>query len=178
MILASTQFAAGPGGPVWRLLIILLAADFFLPMRQLGSFFHVAMNGMAASDKIFRLLDLPVEEHPGEKPFPEKGELCCQDLHFSYEPDREILHGVSLSFPQGSFTALVGESGCGKSTLASIFMGRSKGYTGLGPSRGNSLVGDLRNQFDGAYHLHQPQQLPVFRHRPGKSASGRPGRFG
>ena len=41
------------------LLIILLAADFFIPMRPLGSFFHVAMNGMAASDKIFRLLDLP-----------------------------------------------------------------------------------------------------------------------
>ena len=130
VILASTQFAAGQVDLFGCLLIILLAADFFLPMRQLGSFFHVAMNGMAASDKIFRLLDLPVEEHPGEKPFPEKGELCCQDLHFSYEPDREILHGVSLSFPQGSFTALVGESGCGKSTLASIFMGRSKGYTG------------------------------------------------
>ena len=130
VILASTQFAAGQLDLFGCLLIILLAADFFLPMRQLGSFFHVAMNGMAASDKIFRLLDLPAEEHPGEKPFPEKGELCCQDLHFSYEPDREILHGVSLSFPQGSFTALVGESGCGKSTLASIFMGRSKGYTG------------------------------------------------
>ncbi len=130
VILASNQFAAGQVDLFGCLLIILLAADFFLPMRQLGSFFHVAMNGMAASDKIFRLLDLPVEEHPGEKPFPEKGELCCQDLHFSYEPDREILHGVSLSFPQGSFTALVGESGCGKSTLASIFMGRSKGYTG------------------------------------------------
>lgn len=130
VILASTQFAAGQVDLFGCLLIILLAADFFLPMRQLGSFFHVAMNGMAASDKIFRLLDLPAEEHPGEKPFPEKGELCCQDLHFSYEPDREILHGVSLSFPQGSFTALVGESGCGKSTLASIFMGRSKGYTG------------------------------------------------
>ena len=130
VILASTQFAAGQVDLFGCLLIILLAADFFLPMRQLGSFFHVAMNGMAASDKIFRLLDLPVEEHPGEKPFPEKGELCCQDLHFSYEPDREILHGVSLSFPQGSFTALVGESGCGKSTLASIFMGRSKGYAG------------------------------------------------
>ena len=130
VILASTQFAAGQVDLFGCLLIILLAADFFLPMRQLGSFFHVAMNGMAASDKIFRLLDLPVEEHPGTKPFPEEGELCCNDLHFSYEPDREILHGVSLSFPQGSFTALVGESGCGKSTLASIFMGRSKGYTG------------------------------------------------
>ncbi len=130
VILASTQFAAGQVDLFGCLLIILLAADFFLPMRQLGSFFHVAMNGMAASDKIFRLLDLPAEEYPGTKPFPAEGELFCNDLHFSYEPDREILHGVSLSFPQGSFTALVGESGCGKSTLASIFMGRSKGYTG------------------------------------------------
>ena len=130
VILAATQLASGQVSLFGCLLIILLAADFFLPMRQLGSFFHVAMNGMAASDKIFRLLDLPVEETQNPKPFPADRDIHCRGLHFSYEPDREILHGVDLDFPQGSFTALVGESGCGKSTIASILMGRNKGFTG------------------------------------------------
>ena len=130
VILAATQFAAGQVSLFGCLLIILLAADFFLPMRQLGSFFHVAMNGMAASDKIFRLLDLPVEENRNSGPFPAQGDIRCRDLHFSYEKDREILHGIHLDFPRGSFTALVGESGCGKSTIASILMGRNKHFAG------------------------------------------------
>ena len=130
VILAATQFAAGQVSLFGCLLIILLAADFFLPMRQLGSFFHVAMNGMAASDKIFRLLDLPVEENRNSGPFPAQGDIRCRNLHFSYEKDREILHGIHLDFPRGSFTALVGESGCGKSTIASILMGRNKHFAG------------------------------------------------
>ena len=128
-ILAVTQFRSGHVNLAGCLMIILLAADFFLPMRMLGSFFHIAMNGMAASDKIFRLLDLPESEQKTGT-VPDDRTICCSDLHFSYEPDREILHGVDLEFPVGSFTAIVGESGCGKSTIASILMGRSKGYTG------------------------------------------------
>ncbi len=129
IIMATTQFRAGHVNLAGCLLIILLAADFFIPMRQLGAFFHIAMNGMAASDKIFRLLDLPEAE--------EKTNLCpadttirCKNLGFSYEADRQILKGVDLDFPKGSFTSIVGESGCGKSTIASILMGRNKGYTG------------------------------------------------
>ena len=128
-ILAVTQFRSGHVNLAGCLMIILLAADFFLPMRILGSFFHIAMNGMAASDKIFRLLDLPESEQKTGT-VPDDRTICCSDLHFSYEPDREILHGVDLEFPVGSFTAIVGESGCGKSTIASILMGRNKGYTG------------------------------------------------
>ena len=59
VIMAVTQFRSGEVDLSGCIMIILLAADFFLPMRLLGSFFHIAMNGMAASDKIFRLLDLP-----------------------------------------------------------------------------------------------------------------------
>ena len=129
MIIAATQYAGNQVSLAGCLLIILLAADFFLPMRQLGSFFHIAMNGMAASDKIFRLLDLE-EPEPKQTPVPEDCSLICSGLRFSYEPDREILRGVDLRFPQGSFTALVGESGCGKSTIAAILMGRNRGYTG------------------------------------------------
>lgn len=130
VIMAVTQYQSGGVSLEGCLLIILLAADFFIPMRQLGSFFHIAMNGMAASDKIFRLLDLEETKPEITESFPTGHTIRCSGLSFSYEPDREILHSVDLTFPQGSFTALVGESGCGKSTLASILMGRNKGYTG------------------------------------------------
>lgn len=129
VIMAVTQYQSGGVSLEGCLLIILLAADFFIPMRQLGSFFHIAMNGMAASDKIFRLLDLEETKPEITESFPSGHTIRCSGLSFSYEPDREILHSVDLTFPQGSFTALVGESGCGKSTLASILMGRNKGYT-------------------------------------------------
>ena len=129
VILATTQFRAGHVDLSGCILIILLAADFFLPMRMLGSFFHIAMNGMAASDKIFRLLDLPEPEQKTAS-VPEDCSIACKDLRFSYDADREILHGVDMVFPKGSFTAIVGESGCGKSTIAAILMGRNKGYTG------------------------------------------------
>ena len=130
VIMAVNQYQSGGVSLEGCLLIILLAADFFIPMRQLGSFFHIAMNGMAASDKIFRLLDLEETKPEITESFPSGHTIRCSGLSFSYEPDREILHSVDLTFPQGSFTALVGESGCGKSTLASILMGRNKGYTG------------------------------------------------
>ena len=129
VIMAATQYSAGKVSFSGCLLIILLAADFFIPMRQLGSFFHIAMNGMAASDKIFRLLDLP-EPKQGAEQVPADCTIDCSGLKFSYDQDREILHGIDMNFPKGSFTAIVGESGCGKSTVAAILMGRNKGYTG------------------------------------------------
>lgn len=129
VIMAATQYAAGRVTLSGCLLIILLSADFFLPMRLLGSYFHIAMNGMAASDKIFHLLDLPEpEEKTGSDP--EKCPIVCSGLRFSYEKEREILHGVDMEFPVGSLTAIVGESGCGKSTISGILTGRNKGYTG------------------------------------------------
>lgn len=129
VVMAATQFRAGRVNFAGCLLIILLSADFFLPMRQLGSFFHVAMNGMAASGKIFKLLDLP-EPEQGTRTVPEDCTVVCKDLRFSYERSREILHGIDLDFPKGSFTAVVGESGCGKSTVASLLMIRKRGYAG------------------------------------------------
>ncbi len=129
VIMASTQYAAGNVTLSGCLLIILLSADFFIPMRLLGSFFHIAMNGMAASDKIFRLIDLP---EPEEKTGTVPGDctIVCSGLRFSYEKGREILHGVDMEFKMGSFTCIVGESGCGKSTVSSILTGKNRGYTG------------------------------------------------
>ena len=129
VILAATQLRSGRVDLAGCILIILLAADFFLPMRLLGSYFHIAMNGMAASDKIFRLLDLPEPERKGV-PVPEDCSIACKELRFAYEPGREILRGVDMTFPKGSFTAIVGESGCGKSTAAAILMGRNRGFSG------------------------------------------------
>ena len=130
VVLAVTQLQQGRVTLAGALLIILLAAEFFIPMRLLGSFFHIAMNGMAASDKIFHLLDLP---EPAARPvssIPREGDILCTGVHFGYESGREILHGVNLHFASGSLTALVGESGCGKSTVASLLMGKNTGYTG------------------------------------------------
>lgn len=130
VIMAATQLRSGAVSLGGALAIILLSADFYIPMRLLGSFFHIAMNGMAASEKIFRLLDVAEPNMRGAADFPQDSTIRCENLRFSYEPDREILHGINFSFPAGSFTAIVGESGCGKSTVASILMGRNSGYIG------------------------------------------------
>lgn len=130
IILAILEFRGDAISLAGCFAIIMLSADFFIPMRQLGSFFHVAMNGMAASDKIFRLLDLPEAEPKTAEIQPEYCDIAIHELHFSYEENREVLHGVSMEFPKGSFTAICGESGCGKSTIAGILMGRNQNYTG------------------------------------------------
>ena len=129
IILAVWQFQTGKLSLFGALLVILLAAEFFLPMRLLGSYFHIAMNGMAAADKLFALLDLP-DAQTGSRAFPNDCTMVCKGLHFGYEADREILKGIDFSVRPGDFAALVGESGCGKSTLAAILMGRIRGFQG------------------------------------------------
>ena len=129
IILAVWQFQAGKLSLFGALLVILLAAEFFLPMRLLGSYFHIAMNGMAAADKLFALLDLP-DAQTGSRAFPNDCTMVCKGLHFGYEADHEILKGIDFSVHPGDFAALVGESGCGKSTLAAILMGRIRGFQG------------------------------------------------
>ena len=130
MIIALSEYLHGEINMQGTLCIILLASEFFLPLRLLGSFFHIAMNGMAASDKIFKILDLP-EPQAGEKTLPDGSlDITLKDVHFSYEEDREILKGINLNLPAGSFVSLVGESGCGKSTIAGILAAKNRGYNG------------------------------------------------
>lgn len=114
--------------------IVMISAEFFLPLRLLGSFFHIAMNGNAAADKIFRFLDAPVRpdgtvtEVAGE-------EIVFDQVAFSYEEDHPVLQEVSFTIPEKGFVAMVGESGCGKSTIASLIMGDNlpkKGKVTLG----------------------------------------------
>ena len=129
IISAVSAFAKGQLSLTATLTIVLLAADFFLPLRLLGSYFHIAMNGAASAEKIFKLL---AAEEPanGEQTVPEQAALQLKHVTFGYEKDRTILQDVSLTIPQGSFVSLVGESGCGKSTIAALLSGSRTGYTG------------------------------------------------
>lgn len=134
LIMAVTQYRAGGiygvSGFVGCFVIIMLAADFFLPLRSLGSFFHVAMNGMAASAKIFELLDAEEPAKGTQEIHADRCDIDLKGVRFSYEEEREILHGVDMAFKQDQFTAIVGESGCGKSTIAALLMSMNKGYQG------------------------------------------------
>lgn len=130
MLAAVREYASGALGTGGVLTVILLASEFFIPLRLLGSFFHIAMNGMAASDRIFALLDLP-EPEKGVKNADCTGRgISFEQVRFSYEEGREILKGISLEIPQRSMVSLVGTSGCGKSTIASVLTGRNRGYLG------------------------------------------------
>lgn len=155
MVVVLKEFFAGNVNFAGTLTIVLLASEFFIPLRLLGSFFHIAMNGMAASDKIFNLFGLE-EPQDGTKDFPclneekigyhakdstenrmEDGAIVTsgnaiefENVEFSYEENRKILKGIYLSLPKGSFISLVGESGCGKSTIAGLLTGTLKGYQG------------------------------------------------
>lgn len=130
--------------------ILLVSAEFFLPLRLLGSFFHIAMNGNAAADKIFRLLDTPVPEK-GTVTELKLGDIRFEQVSFSYTKEKKVLHDISFEIPEGQFVALVGTSGCGKSTVASLIMGDDTGKsrdTGLeGTVRiGKTATGDIKEE--------------------------------
>ena len=110
--------------------IILLSVDFFIPMRQLGSFFHIAMNGMAASDKIFKIIDLK-ENNLSTNQFPTNNyDIKLNQLSFGYEENNDVLSNINMDISKGKLIGVVGESGSGKSTLAAILTGRNKKYRG------------------------------------------------
>lgn len=112
------------------LLIILLSFEFFIPLRQLGSFFHIAMNGMAASEKIFRILDMK-DIHKGEAHM-ERDEIHIEisNLSFQYDQERSVLKDISLQVKPRQFIGIVGKSGSGKSTIAKLIMGYHQNYEG------------------------------------------------
>lgn len=105
--------------------IIMISAEFFLPLRLLGSFFHIAMNGNAAADKIFKVLDAPVPK-PLEVLEWKENNIIFSHVNYSYTAEKQILRDVSFTIPQKNLVALVGTSGCGKSTIASIIRSDAK----------------------------------------------------
>lgn len=140
MIVTVREYMAGSVSLAGAFSIILLASEFFIPLRLLGSFFHIAMNGMSASDRIFGILDLEepksgekkiFEEQASEKENSEKQiSVKMSGVGFSYDTERTVLSRISFDIPAGSFVSLVGVSGCGKSTIAALLTGRNKGFTG------------------------------------------------
>lgn len=130
MIVVVREYIDGSLGFAGAFAILLLASEFFIPLRLLGSFFHIAMNGMAASDKIFRLLDMTEGEQGTEEFLGENLDITFEKVGFSYERERPILKEISFHIPKGQFVSLVGESGCGKSTIASLILGRNRQYEG------------------------------------------------
>lgn len=127
-ILCALKFASGGVGFVGALAMILLASEFFLAMRSLGSFFHVAMNGVAAGERMFRLFGL-TERKGGDEAFRE-GDIEVKHLDFSYDGSRQALSDLNFVIPKGSFVSIAGKSGCGKSTLASLLTGARTGWKG------------------------------------------------
>lgn len=121
--------------PVAALFLILVAVEFFLPLRALGSAFHVAMNGASAGKKITALLNLPDPEWgDGEVT---RTEISLENVTFSYDGKRDVLKNLSASFPERGMTAIVGESGCGKSTIVNLIMGANR------PASGSVTVGGV-----------------------------------
>lgn len=129
MIRATISLKNGSISLFTALFIILVAADFFLPMRLLGSYFHIAMNGMAASDKMFRLLDIPINSCNDSCNISDS-KITINDLSFGYDDSRKVLKHISLSINPHEFIGIIGESGCGKSTLANLLSGKLTGYQG------------------------------------------------
>ena len=138
VVFASLEFAQGNIEFSQALAIILLSAEFFIPLRLLGSFFHIAMNGMAASEKMFRLIDMEEDssiekeyfnngkEVSVDKNTEDKAYISGENIEFGYEEGKNVIKGISFEIPKNSFVSIVGESGCGKSTSASILMGYNK----------------------------------------------------
>ena len=130
IIIAINQYSQGNITIGQVLIIILLSSEFFIPLRLLGSYFHVAMNGMAASDKIFNLLDAEIEKIENltkeEMNLLKDINIEIKNVDFSYDKERKVLKNVNVTIPKGKMIALVGESGCGKSTITNLLLKQEK----------------------------------------------------
>ncbi len=124
------QYSAGAATFAAAFSIVFLASEFFIPLRTLGSFFHTAMNGMAAAEKMYAILDAPLPEGGTRAVDPHAADVVCRGVGYSYDGRRTVLDGVDFEAPRGSFIGVTGESGSGKSTLAGILSGANARYTG------------------------------------------------
>ena len=130
ILIAIAEFRAGLLTAGQVLIIILLSAEFFIPMRLLGSFFHVAMNGISASERMFKLLDTEVEEIKDldEAKLTNLNNINIElrNVDFSYDKERKVLENINIEMKNNKMIALVGESGCGKSTITNLLLKQNK----------------------------------------------------
>lgn len=130
ILIAIFEFRSGVLSAGDVLIIILLSAEFFIPMRLLGSFFHVAMNGISASERMFKLLDTEVEEintlHKEKINKLNNINIEIKNVDFSYDKERKVLENINMEIKSNKMIALVGESGCGKSTITNLLLKQNK----------------------------------------------------
>lgn len=131
--------------PIAALFLILVAVDFFLPLRAFGSAFHVAMNGASAGKKILSLLEQP-DPIWGEETVTDT-EIKVENVTFSYDGKRDVLKNVSMTFPKTGMTAIVGESGCGKSTVVNMLFGAFRPKSGAVTVGGKELESLSRESY-------------------------------
>ena len=123
--------------PIAALFLILVAVDFFLPLRAFGSAFHVAMNGASAGKKIISLLEQP-DPVWGEE-LAEGNEIELRNITFSYDGKRDVLKNINMTFGDKGMTSIVGESGCGKSTVVNMLFGAYRPQSGTVTVGGKAL---------------------------------------
>ena len=131
--------------PFAALFLILVAVDFFLPLRAFGSAFHVAMNGASAGNKILSLLEQP-DPVWGEDEV-SNTELKVENVTFSYDGKRDVLKNVSMTFPKNGMTSIVGESGCGKSTVVNLLFGAFRPQLGVVTVGGKTIESLSRESY-------------------------------
>lgn len=143
--------------------LLLLAPEFYLPLRQLGSHFHAGMAGTSAAQSIYRLLDMPAE-HNGinsGNPFKNQCEIKIdfKDVYYDYDSgNRPALNRLSFSLFPGSRVALVGPSGAGKSTVINLLLGFIR------PQQGNIFINGMNlscvSREDWLNHIAYVPQFP------------------
>lgn len=128
IIISLYSYQAGAIDLGQAFMMIMLSAEFFIPLRLLGSFFHIAMNGNAASEKIFRLLDVEIKDDKNLE-IEDINEIEISNLSFGYD-EKIVLKDICLKIDQPGVYGVVGSSGSGKSTIAKLLMGYYDNYQG------------------------------------------------